>query len=71
MAVLIDDMCDTGETLSLATATLQAAGAKGVYAMVSHGLLSGDSIKTISKMPIEKLVVRTTLYRFVFPVQPS
>lgn len=50
-------MCDTGETLALATSTLQAAGAKGVYAMVSHGLLSGDSIKTISQMPIEKLVV--------------
>lgn len=36
-AILLDDMIDTGETLALAAKELHAAGAKAVYAIVSHG----------------------------------
>ena len=39
IAILIDDMCDTGKTLDLACKTLVAAGASKVYALVSHGQL--------------------------------
>jgi hypoxanthine phosphoribosyltransferase len=41
IAILIDDMCDTGETLALAAQTLIAAGAHKVYAIVSHGNATG------------------------------
>jgi ribose-phosphate pyrophosphokinase len=37
-AILLDDMIDTGETLTLAAKELDQAGAKAVYAIVSHGL---------------------------------
>lgn len=39
VAVLVDDMVDTGNTLSLAAHTLARKGAKAVYALISHGML--------------------------------
>lgn len=40
VAILIDDMCDTGETIKLATNALIEGGARSVYAVVSHGTSS-------------------------------
>lgn len=40
MAILIDDMCDTGATIQHAMEALIAGGARSVYAIVSHGMLS-------------------------------
>lgn len=37
IAILIDDMIDTGHTVQLAAEVLRDAGAKEVYAMISHG----------------------------------
>lgn len=42
IAILIDDMCDTGETLKLAASTLKGGGAQAVYAIVSHGAPMAD-----------------------------
>jgi ribose-phosphate pyrophosphokinase len=39
VAILIDDMCDTGGTIKLATKALIEKGVKEVYAVVSHGTL--------------------------------
>jgi len=39
VAILIDDMCDTGGTIKLATRALLDKGVKEVYAVVSHGAL--------------------------------
>ncbi len=39
VAILVDDMIDTGKTLILAVRTLKEKGAKAVYAVVSHGAL--------------------------------
>ncbi|GAA95029.1 uncharacterized protein L969DRAFT_95994 [Mixia osmundae IAM 14324] len=60
-AILIDDMLDTGETLQLATQTLKSSGAKTVYAIVTHGLLSEDALDMIIQLPIEKLAVTDTI----------
>lgn len=57
VAILVDDMVDTGRTLALAAKTLQDAGAAKVYAIISHGLLSGKSVDLIKKLCLEKLVV--------------
>jgi len=40
VAILIDDMADTGGTIKLATQTLVEKGVKEVYALVSHGASS-------------------------------
>ena len=37
VAILVDDMIDTGKTLALAANTLKERGAKAIYALVSHG----------------------------------
>ena len=40
VAILVDDMIDTGNTLVLAAKTLQENGAKKIYALISHGTAS-------------------------------
>ncbi|MBW0561958.1 hypothetical protein O181_101673, partial [Austropuccinia psidii MF-1] len=60
-AILLDDMVDTGETLELAANALDQAGAKAVYAIVSHGLLSGDALSKLARLPVLKLVVTNTV----------
>ncbi|SNX84921.1 probable PRS4 - ribose-phosphate pyrophosphokinase 3 [Melanopsichium pennsylvanicum] len=61
VAILVDDMVDTGRTLALAAKTLEAAGAAKVYAIITHGLLSGQSIELLKKLELEKLVVTNTI----------
>lgn len=39
VAILVDDMIDTGHTVRLAAGVLQEAGAREVYAIISHGRL--------------------------------
>lgn len=47
-AVIIDDMADTCGTLLSASKTLIDNGAKKVYAMVTHGIFSGNAIENIN-----------------------
>ncbi|KAI5474514.1 hypothetical protein MNV49_003121 [Pseudohyphozyma bogoriensis] len=61
VTILIDDMADTGSTIKLAAQALKEGGAKTIYAVVSHGLLSGESMSALSQLPIEKLVVSNTI----------
>lgn len=61
MAILVDDMVDTGRTLALAAKTLEDAGAAKVYAIITHGLLSGQAIDLLKKLTLEKLVVTNTI----------
>ena len=41
VAILIDDMIDTGHTVGLAAGVLKDSGAKQVYALISHGKFGG------------------------------
>ena len=59
MAILVDDMIDTGKTLALAVRALHENGAKAIYALISHGLLSEVNMSMIETLPLERLVVRT------------
>ena len=60
-AILVDDMADTCGTLCLAAKHLSEAGAVRVCGMVTHGILSGNALQTISESTLEKLVVTNTL----------
>jgi ribose-phosphate pyrophosphokinase len=42
--VLVDDICSTGGTLSMAAAVCRERGAKSVYAAVSHGIFVGNRL---------------------------
>lgn len=61
VAILVDDMTDTGRTLALAAKTLRDAGAREVYVHISHGILSGRAVDLIKKLDLKRLVVTNTI----------
>lgn len=62
VAILIDDLVDTGNTLVRAAALLHHSGATSIYALVTHALLSssGDAMQRIKDSQIDVLVVTNT-----------
>jgi ribose-phosphate pyrophosphokinase len=60
-AILVDDMADTCGTLGLAAKTLVEHGASAVYAMVVHGILSGNAIDIINQSSLSSLVLTNSL----------
>jgi ribose-phosphate pyrophosphokinase len=61
VAILVDDMADTCGTLCLAAHHLAEAGVEKSYAMVTHGILSGNALEEVEKSALEKLIVTNTL----------
>ncbi|KAK9716844.1 ribose phosphate diphosphokinase subunit prs4 [Basidiobolus ranarum] len=61
VGILVDDMADTCGTLGLAAKTLIDNGATQVYAIVTHGVLSGKALKVINESVLEKEVVTNTI----------
>lgn len=59
--VLTDDMIDTGGTIVAAAELLKKRGAKEVWAMATHGLLSGPAIDRLKNAPLERLVLTNSL----------
>ncbi|RSL49972.1 Ribose-phosphate pyrophosphokinase 2 [Fusarium sp. AF-6] len=60
-AIIVDDMADTCGTLAKAAATLNEHGARQVFAIVTHGILSGNAIETINQSYLSGLVVTNTV----------
>jgi len=61
VAILVDDMADTCGTLCLAAKQLAEAGVSKVYAIVTHGILSGNALNNVTESALEKLIVTNTL----------
>lgn len=61
VCVMVDDMADTAGTLAEAARALREAGARSVYAVVTHPVLSGPAIKRIEESPIEGMVVTDSI----------
>ncbi|MBK0418484.1 ribose-phosphate diphosphokinase [Leucobacter sp. CSA1] len=59
--LLVDDMIDTGGTISKAAEALKAAGAKGVTIACTHAIFSGRAIEHLSADFIDQVVVTDTL----------
>ena len=57
ICILNDDMIDTAGSLVAAASTLQAKGAKKIYACATHGLFSGPAYERIENSCIEQVVV--------------
>jgi ribose-phosphate pyrophosphokinase len=60
-AILIDDIIDTGGTITLAADALIENGATEVYACCTHPVLSGPAIERISNSQIKELVVTNSI----------
>ena len=59
--VLIDDMIDTAGTIVAAADILTDHGATEVWAMATHGLLSGPAVERIASSKIARTVVTNTV----------
>ncbi len=59
--VLIDDIVDSGGTLCNAAAALKQAGAEGVVAYITHGVLSGGAIARVEGSVLEELVITDSI----------
>jgi ribose-phosphate pyrophosphokinase len=59
--ILIDDIVDSAGTLCNAAAALQQAGAAGVVAYVTHGVLSGGAVARVEGSVLEELVITDSI----------
>src|SRR5882762_2813573 len=59
--ILVDDIVDSAGTLCNAAQALMDNGAEGVYAYVSHGVLSGGAVARVAASPIKMLVLTDSI----------
>lgn len=60
-AIIVDDMIDTAGTLTQGVDSLIKNGAKRVFAVATHPVLSGPAITRLKESPIEKVWVTDTI----------
>jgi len=61
LAILVDDLADTSNTITRAAKLLKKEGATKVYALLTHGVLSGDAIERINASALDKVVVTNSV----------
>ncbi|HEU0066237.1 MAG TPA: ribose-phosphate pyrophosphokinase [Sphingomonas sp.] len=59
--ILIDDIVDSAGTLCNAAAALLEAGAEGVVAYVTHGVLSGGAVARVEGSALDELVITDSI----------
>jgi ribose-phosphate pyrophosphokinase len=59
--ILVDDIVDSAGTLCNAAAALLEAGAEGVVAYVSHGVLSGGAVARVEGSSLTELVITDSI----------
>ncbi len=59
--VIIDDMIDTAGTICSAADLLKKRGAKEIFVMATHGVLSDPALDRLEAAPIDRVVVTDTL----------
>jgi len=59
--VITDDMIDTASTITSAAEILLDRGATEVWAMATHGVLSGPAVDRLKNSAIARLIITNTL----------
>ncbi|HQK19282.1 MAG TPA: phosphoribosyltransferase family protein, partial [Polyangiaceae bacterium] len=59
--LLVDDMIDTGSTLTEAADLLITSGAKSVRAAAVHPVLSGSGVERLHRSRIDELITTDTI----------
>jgi ribose-phosphate pyrophosphokinase len=65
--VIVDDLISTGSTLARAATACRAAGAVDVYALVTHGLFTGDAAELVAAADFKQMVITNTVPPFRLP----
>ena len=60
-AILVDDIIDTAGTITEAASMLKKHGAKDIYVLATHPVLSGPAIKRLQKAPIKEIFITNTI----------
>ncbi|KAI0996672.1 hypothetical protein K3495_g11511 [Podosphaera aphanis] len=61
VAILVDDLADTSNTITRAAKLLKREGANMVYALLTHGVFSGDAISRINASALDKVIVTSSI----------
>jgi ribose-phosphate pyrophosphokinase len=67
IAILVDDMIDTGSTLVKAAEALQQEGAREIYAACGHGVLSGNAAEKLAASPLKKIFITNSIAHSILP----
>ncbi len=59
--IIVDDIIATGSSLVEAAGALKKAGAKKIFAAVSHGILSANAVEKLEKSDIDYLVITDSI----------
>ena len=59
--IIIDDLIDTGGTISMASKVIMKKGAKSVRAVITHPVLSGNAEENLEKSSLLELVVTDSI----------
>ena len=59
--IIVDDIVDTAGTVIAAASALKANGAKKIYVVCTHGVLSGDATTRIYNSDIDKLIMTNSI----------
>ena len=61
IAIIVDDMIDTGGTLTQAVDSLLGNGAQKVFAICTHPVFSGPAISRLNESALERVLVTDTI----------
>ncbi|KAK3371286.1 phosphoribosyltransferase-like protein [Lasiosphaeria ovina] len=61
VCILIDDIVDTGNTITRAAKLLKKEGATKIYALLTHGVFSDDAVSRINASALDKVVVTNSV----------
>jgi ribose-phosphate pyrophosphokinase len=60
-AIIVDDIVDTAGTVTVAADALKKAGAKEIYLVATHPILSGAAIERINNSPITEFITTNSI----------
>ncbi|KAI0129462.1 ribose-phosphate pyrophosphokinase [Xylariales sp. AK1849] len=61
VCILVDDLADTANTITRAANLVRHEGATAIYALLSHGIFSGDALHRINASAIDKIIVTNSV----------
>jgi len=59
--LVVDDMCDTGGSLTKVARALKNAGAETIHACFTHPVLSGKAVTLLEQSELEQIIVTNTI----------